>query len=110
MAGKNIKEVPFSITANKNCNSAYGLGAVLKPINATLSGNTLVPGNNSSVGITLLRQQDRSVLPFYKEFTLVEYGREQVVVKDFLAQLKWMTSKATLGKFSASASIDVYYK
>ncbi|AMS18427.1 fimbrial protein [Pseudomonas chlororaphis] len=110
-ADKVIKEVPFSITTLKTCNSAYGLNARLTPVAATAAdGYTLVPNNNSSVGISLLKQQGRSAIPFNKEFTLVENSRDQVVVNDFLAQLKWLTSKAILGKFNATATIDVYYK
>ncbi|WIE50975.1 fimbrial protein [Pseudomonas sp. GM17] len=108
---KVIKEIPFSITAAKTCNSAYGLSAQLTPVAATATdGYTLVPNNNSSVGISLLKQQGRSAIPFNKEFTLVENSRDQVVVSDFLAQLKWRTSKAILGKFNATATIDVFYK
>ncbi|OPE24280.1 fimbrial protein, partial [Pseudomonas aeruginosa] len=55
-----IKEKPFQITASKNCNSAYGLGALLRPVNSSSTvGDTLVPGDNKSVGITVLRQEDR---------------------------------------------------
>ncbi|SEM42262.1 Pilin (type 1 fimbria component protein) [Pseudomonas sp. NFIX51] len=110
-ADKVIKEVPFSITTLKTCNSAYGLNARLTPVAATAAdGYTLVPNNNSSVGISLLKQPSRSAIPFNKEFTLVENSRDQMVVNNFLAQLKWRTSKAILGKFNASATIDIFYK
>ncbi|WP_025810296.1 fimbrial protein [Pseudomonas chlororaphis] len=108
---KVIKEVPFSITAIKSCNSPYGLNANLTPVAATVAdGYTLVPNNNTSVGISLLKQPSRTAIPFNKEFTLVEYGRDQMVVNNFLAQLKWRTNTPTLGKFNAGASIDVFYK
>ncbi|AZD86705.1 putative exported protein [Pseudomonas chlororaphis subsp. aureofaciens] len=110
-ANKVIKESPFSITAIKTCNSAYGLNAVLTPVAATAAdGYTLVPSNNTSVGISLLKQPSRSAIPFNKEFTLVAPTRDQMVVNNFLAQLKWRTSKPTLGKFNATATIDVFYK
>ncbi|KQK62397.1 fimbrial protein [Pseudomonas aeruginosa] len=106
-----IKEKPLQITASKNCNSAYGLGALLRPVNSSSTvGDTLVPGDNKSVGITVLRQEDRSIVPFNKEFQLVEHSKDQVVVKNFLAQLKWMTNAPTLGRFNATAAIDIYYK
>ncbi|AZD86706.1 hypothetical protein C4K14_3884 [Pseudomonas chlororaphis subsp. aureofaciens] len=108
---KVIKEVPFSITAIKSCNSVYGLNAVLTPVAATAAdGYTLVPSNNTSVGISLLKQPSRSAIPFNKEFTLVAPTRDQTVVNTFLAQLKWRTSKPKLGKFNATATIDVFYK
>ncbi len=110
-ADKVIKEVPFSITALKTCNSVYGLNARLTPVAATAAdGYTLVPNNNSSVGISLLKQPSRSAIPFNKEFTLVEYSNDQMVVNNFLAQLKWRTNQAILGKFNATATIDVFYK
>ncbi|AZD80196.1 fimbrial protein [Pseudomonas chlororaphis] len=108
---KVIKEVPFSISAIKTCNSVYGLNAVLTPVAATAAdGYTLVPSNNTSVGISLLKQPNRSAIPFNKEFTLVAPTRDQTVVNNFLAQLKWRTSKPKLGKFNATATIDVFYK
>ncbi|AZC64068.1 fimbrial protein [Pseudomonas chlororaphis] len=108
---KVIKEVPFSISATKSCNSAYGLNAVLKPVAAMAEdGYTLVPNDNPSVGIRLLKQQDHSALPFNKEFNLVAYSSDQVTVNNLLAELKWRTGKPTLGKFNAAATIDVFYK
>ncbi|WP_447776430.1 fimbrial protein [Pseudomonas chlororaphis] len=110
-ANKVIKESPFSITAIKTCNSVYGLNAYLTPVAATVAdGYTLVPNNNKSVGISLLKQPSRSAIPFNKEFTLVAPTRDQMVVNNFLAQLKWRTGKPTLGKFNATATIDVFYK
>ncbi|QTT85714.1 fimbrial protein [Pseudomonas chlororaphis] len=110
-AEKVIKEVPFSITALKTCNSVYGLNAYLKPVAATVvDGYTLVPNNNTSVGISLFKQPARTAIPFNKEFTLVERSSDQVVVNNFLAQLKWRTHQAILGKFNATATIDVFYK
>ncbi|AZD55397.1 putative exported protein [Pseudomonas chlororaphis subsp. aurantiaca] len=110
-ANEVIKEVPFNITAIKNCNSVYGLNGYLNPVAATAAdGYTLVPNNNTSVGISLLKQPSRSAIPFNKEFTLVAPTRDQMVVNNFLAQLKWRTSKPKLGKFNATATIDVFYK
>lgn len=58
----------------------------------------------------MLRQEDRSIVPFNEEFQLVEHSKDQVVVKNFLAQLKWMTDMPTPGRFNATAAIDIYYK
>lgn len=108
---KVINEIPFSITALKSCNSVYGLNARLTPVEATtVDDYTLVPNNNTSVGINLFKQSGRSAIPFNKEFTLVERSGDQVVVSNFLAQLKWRTNTPTLGKFGATATIDVFYK
>ncbi|HEK2702868.1 TPA: fimbrial protein [Pseudomonas aeruginosa] len=107
-----IKELPFRLTASKNCNSAYALGAMFMPAsNTTLSGtDTLLAKDNPSVGIRLLRQEDRSVIDIGKEFELVPYSKDQQVVRNFLAQLRWMTGKPTPGQFNAGATIEVYYK
>ncbi|WP_204277041.1 fimbrial protein [Escherichia coli] len=40
----------------------------------------------------------------------MEHSKDQVVVKNFLAQLKWMTDMPTPGRFNATAAIDIYYK
>ncbi|EOT7840990.1 fimbrial protein [Pseudomonas aeruginosa] len=110
--GKTIVERPFSITANKTCNSVYGLNARLSAVNASVSNaDTLVPNDNPSVGIRLLDQQDsQRPLVFDREFVLVAPSPDQVVVKNFLAQLRWLTSQPKLGKFNAAATVDVYYK
>lgn len=107
-----IKELPFRLTASKNCNSAYALGAMFMPAsNTTLSGtDTLLAKDNPSVGIRLLRQEDRSVIDIGKEFELVPYSKDQQVVRNFLAQLRWMTGKPTPGQFNAGATIEIYYK
>ncbi|KVM56513.1 fimbrial protein [Burkholderia ubonensis] len=105
-----IKEVPFRVTSNKTCNSVYGLGAKLTPVGGTLTGDILVPDNNKSVGISLLKQEDRSTVPFGKEFLLVESSGDRVAVKNFLAQLKWNGGQPVLGRFSAGATVDIYYK
>ncbi|MGC3645960.1 fimbrial protein, partial [Pseudomonas aeruginosa] len=55
-------------------------------------------------------QEDRSIVPFHEEFQLVEHSYDQVVVKNFLAQLKWMTHMPTPGRFNATAAIDINNK
>ncbi len=107
-----IKELPFSITANKSCNSAYGLNAMFIPAsNTTLSStDTLLAKDNPTVGIRLLNE-DRSVISIGKEFEFIPYTPTQTTVtKNFLAQLRWMTSRPILGPFNATAAIEVYYK
>ena len=111
VTGKTIREVPFSITSSKTCNSIYGLNAVLKPIQATTPDNyAIIPNNNKSVSISLFSGKDQSAIPLNKEFVLVESSGDRVSVRNFLARLKWNTSKPTLGEFRAGATIDVFYK
>lgn len=109
--GKTIREVPFSITASKTCNSVYGLNAMLKPINATTPDNyAIIPNNNKSVAISLLNGSNQSAVPLNKEFVLVQSSGDLVSVQNFIARLKWNTSKPILGEFRAGATIDVFYK
>lgn len=108
---------PFSITASKNCDSAYGLGALLKPLtDATLDAqreHVLVPEDNKSIGITLHDMDNNErVVPFNQEFELVPHSQDRTVTRHFAARAVWLTDKANtkLGKFNAGATIDIYYK
>ena len=108
-----LKELPFSVTANKNCSSAYGLNAMFLPSGSTSlwGSDTLLDNNNKSVGIRLLKQEDRSIIDIGKEFVLVPNSQNQlVVIRNFLAQVRWMTGTPTPGPFNATATIEVYYK
>ncbi|WP_134414512.1 fimbrial protein, partial [Pseudomonas aeruginosa] len=108
-----LKELPFSVTANKNCSSAYGLNAMFLPSGSTSlwGSDTLLDNNNKSVGIRLLKQEDRSIIDIGKEFVLVPNSQNQlVVIRNFLAQVRWMTGTPTPGPFNATAAIEVYYK
>ncbi|WP_162959914.1 fimbrial protein, partial [Pseudomonas aeruginosa] len=76
-----------------NCSSAYGLNAMFLPSgNTSLWGSdTLLDNNNKSVGIRLLKQEDRSIIDIGKEFVLVPNSQNQlVVIRNFLAQVRWM--------------------
>lgn len=108
--GKIIKEVPFSITANKNCNSVYGLNAIMSPVQATLDQETLIPNDNKSVAIDLLNAENSSPLAFNTEFVLVKPSADQVSVNNFIARLRWNTDQPTLGQFNAGATMNIYYK
>ncbi|OED13135.1 hypothetical protein A9Z05_23205 [Burkholderia sp. A2] len=109
--GKVIREVPFTISASKTCNSVYGLNAVMKSINAaTPDDYRIVPNDNKSVAISIFKQANREAVPFNKEFLLVEPSGDLVSVKSFLATLKWNTNQPTLGEFKAGATFDIFYK
>lgn len=110
-------EKPFSITAHKNCDSAYGLGALLKPIAGTTldasDKHMLVPTDNKSIGITLHDPDNNmSVIPINEEFELIKHSADRTVVRKFLARATWLKEPAQvqLGKFNAGATIDIYYK
>ncbi|RCI64807.1 fimbrial protein, partial [Pseudomonas aeruginosa] len=85
---------------------AYGLNAMFIPAsNTTLSStDTLLAKDNPTVGIRLLNE-DRSVISIGKEFEFIPYTPTQTTVtKNFLAQLRWMTSRPILGPFNATAA------
>ncbi|MCL6713861.1 fimbrial protein [Pseudomonas sp. R2.Fl] len=110
-------EKPFSITTHKDCDSAFGLGAILKPIaNTDLDAShehMLVPKDNKSIGITLHDPDNSMILiPVNKEFELVKHGTDRTVVRNFLARATWLKDlpQVQLGKFNAGATIDIYYK
>ncbi|EIM16796.1 putative fimbrial protein [Pseudomonas chlororaphis O6] len=108
-SGTVVSEKPFTVLITKSCNSVYGVSAILKPVGGSVQNDTLIPPQNASVGIRLLRQ-DRTVLPFNEDFELAESSGDMVISKQFTAQLKWMTDKAILGAFRAGATLDIYYK
>ncbi|PMY40248.1 fimbrial protein [Pseudomonas sp. GW456-L14] len=109
-AGGVINEKPFTVLITKSCNSVYGISAVMKPVEGSVqNGDTLVPPQNASVGIRLLRE-NRTALPFNQEFELTEPSGDMAISKRFTVQLKWMADKAILGAFRAGATLDIYYK
>ncbi|WP_045883156.1 fimbrial protein [Pseudomonas chlororaphis] len=109
--GGTITAVPFSINEKRDCDASYGLNALLEPSGATLSStrDTLIPSNNTSVGISLLKADDLSVVKFREEFALIPLTNSRNNSRKFLARLKWMTTPK-LGTFNASAVLNIYYK
>ncbi|MCB2253885.1 fimbrial protein [Pseudomonas chlororaphis] len=109
--GGTITAVPFSINEKRDCDASYGLNALLEPSGATLSStrDTLIPSNNNSVGISLLKADDLSVVKFREEFALIPLTNSRNNSRKFLARLKWMTAPK-LGTFNASAVLNIYYK
>ena len=111
IVGGVIRDLPFSITALKSCNSAYALDANLTAVNGTVQDKTLlIPNDNASVGITILSTDTRQALPYGERFELFPTSTEQTVVRNFLARLTWAALPAKLGSFSAGAAIDIYYR
>ena len=110
--GATIKEVPFTITEQRSCNAAYGLGGYLEPLTATLNAaqDTLIPSDNKSVGISLINEDDQRALFFKKEFLLTPKTTSTTNTHNFLARLKWMTATPTFGEFNAGATLDIFYK
>lgn len=112
-AGTTAKELPFTITATKSCSTPYGLAGNFQPVsgNLTADNNTLVPTNNNSVGIQIIDKDTNRALPFKQDFFIAPTTNTNLVhQKNLAARLVWMKNTATLGNFSATARLDVYYK
>lgn len=112
-AGDTIADKPFTITATKSCSTPYGLTGSFQPISGMLSpdNKTLIPSNNTSVGIQILTDDTKIPLPFRKEFTIAPTTNTDLSYnKELIARLLWLKDTATLGEFNAAARLDVYYK
>ncbi len=111
-ANKVVKQEPFSITSSKNCDSSYGLTGRFMPIKGRVGadGTTLIPSNNNSLGIRLLRKEDASAIPLARDFELFAKTTNRVSVKDYTAELRWLSNKAILGDFEAAVQLEVFYK
>lgn len=109
--GKVSRNIPFTITETRNCTAAYGSNFYVSPVNATLDGtSTLVPRDNTSVGISMLDGISNNPIQLQKELTFSPTGSTGGRTRNFVAQLKWRTATPKLGKFSAGATVDIYYK
>lgn len=105
-----IKEIPFTVSSSKQCDSVYAIGAVLTPINAVVEDNLLIPSDNDAVGIRILTDNNRSIVPFNSEFRLIEATNQLLSSKRFIAQFLWNKNVYQPGSFSAGASVDIYYR
>lgn len=110
--GATIKEVPFTINEQRTCSSAYSLIGQLEPLKSTLPANdyTLVPTDNTSVGIRLIDSANQQPMAFQKEFVLTPTTTSINNTRSFAARLIWMTASPTVGAFNAGAILNVYYK
>lgn len=114
-AGQEIARRTFRIAEQRTCTSPtiYGLNGMLTPTgNATLADNqgTLVPNDNSSVGISIFDQESQNPIPFQRQFTITPSVDTAGNVREFDASLKWRTSTPKLGEFNAGAVLEVFYR
>ncbi|MBT8765983.1 fimbrial protein [Metapseudomonas boanensis] len=114
-AGQEIARRTFRIAEQRTCTSPtiYGLNGMLTPTsNATLADNqgTLVPNDNSSVGISVFDQESQNPIPFERQFTITPRMDTAGNVREFEASLKWRTSAPKLGEFNAGAVLEAFYR
>ncbi|MGY3024322.1 type 1 fimbria pilin [Pseudomonas lurida] len=108
--GEVIKEVQFSVSSTKQCSSVYAIGSMLSPLNGIVEDNILIPSDNDAVGIKILSNDTRAIIPYNSEFLLMEATGDLSSTKRFIAQLLWNKSSYHTGPFNAGASIDIYYR
>lgn len=109
--GKVFDQRPFSLTTNRSCDSPFSLDARFRPVTGSLVQDLLVPGNNPSLGIRIVRAGDEQPLRYNESFHLTDLlqGAPSSQV-DFEAQLIWQTPRPVPGPFAAEVMIDLYYK
>ncbi|MDS1138899.1 fimbrial protein [Pusillimonas sp. SM2304] len=112
-SGATIQELPLLITAVKDCAVPYGLGGSFLPVSGTLAdvNTTLVPVNNNSVGIQILKTEDGKPIVFNTEFPIAPLNnRDLYVEKNLTAKLFWRSNTPVIGDFNASVKLEIYYK
>lgn len=101
----------FALATSRICDSPFSLNARLTPLSGTLSGDVLVPINNTGVGIRIVNARSNSPVPFNQPFHLSDLlGDNYSVTADFNAELVWQTPSPQPGPFSAEVLVDLFYK
>lgn len=111
VVGKVFDQRSFSLSTNRSCDSPFSLDARFRPVTGSLVQDLLVPGNNASLGIRIVRAADGQPLRYNESFHLTDLlqGTPSSQV-DFDAQLIWQTPRPVPGPFAAEVMIDLYYK
>ncbi|WP_342623007.1 hypothetical protein [Pseudomonas alkylphenolica] len=109
--GKVAGSGSFSLGLKKDCDTPYTVSA---RFSASAGGgkivdNLLVPPKNSSVGISLYRQETNEKVPFSTWFPLAVLTGKEYSTNEFRADLVWRANPV-LGPFDASLVIDLFYK
>jgi hypothetical protein len=114
VVGKIEKQVPFSITANLTGAGQDCQGQTLMASFSTTYPNqdnqVILPTGDSGFGIVLSRADAPTTWLNFNTPTELGYVNGSVVENNFLASLKWLSVKPTIGTFNASANVDVTFK
>lgn len=112
--GRLIEERTFTVQASKQCGSAaYGLDIVFSPAansQVSASGDMLIPRDNTSVGINIVDSKSGQTLKFGTKTEYSTPTQSSVLVREYIARLRWNSVKPTAGEFNAAAIVDFYYK
>ncbi|MNJ72489.1 hypothetical protein D3C77_691460 [compost metagenome] len=68
-----------------------------------------MPSNNSSVGISLVRQETNATVAFDKLFKLADVSTPEQIKNNFRADLIWRSTPIP-GPFDAAAIVDLFYQ
>lgn len=107
--GAQIASSGVNLGLKRDCNTPYTVNARFTPKTGSVQDGLLVPANNPSVGISLLRAENKEKLAYNSWFKLTDMTGENPASVDLLAQLFWRT-KPVLGPFEAAVVIDMFYQ
>lgn len=112
--GKIEKQVPFSVRADltgagQDCQKQT-LVASFSTTYPTQESQLILPEATSGFGILLSRADAPTTWITMNTPTELGYVNGSVVESHFLASLKWLNNTPKVGKFNASANIDVTFK
>lgn len=111
VVGKVFERRPFTLTARRTCNSPFSLDARFRPVTGSLERELLVPANNASLGIRIVRAANNEIVPYNRLFHLVDLaGDTPAASVEFNAELLWQTTRTVPGPFEADVMVDLYYK
>jgi len=109
--GEVASTATFNLSLRKACDTPYTVDArfATTPGGGSLINGLLVPDNNSSVGISLSREDTSQTLAFNQWFALAKLNASGQTRHDFRADLKWRTLPIP-GAFDAAVIVDMFYK
>ena len=112
--GKTEKQIPFTIQANltgagQDCQGKT-LMASFSTTYPTEEGTTILPTSDSGFGILISTVASPDAFIPMNTPTELGYINGSVVENNYLASLKWLSTKPKIGTFSASANVDVTFK
>lgn len=109
--GEVASTATFNLSLRKACDTPYTVNArfATTPGGGSLINGLLVPDNNSSVGISLYREDTSQTLAFNEWFALAQLNASGQTRHDFRADLKWRTLPVP-GAFDAAVIVDMFYK
>ncbi|MFJ1340234.1 fimbrial protein [Pseudomonas caricapapayae] len=109
--GEVASSANFSLDLRRTCDTPVTVNArfAAAPGGGEVINNLLVPSNNSSVGISLVRQETNATVAFDKLFKLADVSTPEQIKNNFRADLIWRSTPIP-GPFDAAAIVDLFYQ